>query len=445
MLDTLYLNLPRPLQNLTMTAYGASLYRQRYGGPVPPPYADIASVFDRPDEKLRRLQAARFAQLVKHTATTVPYYQRLFQDRGIKVQDVTLDNMAEVFPVVFKQHILACPEQFITTDSRYLRGSFSLSTSGSSGTPMRVVSSLEARRINYRYYGMALAEFGLGYRSRSTTFAGRVIIKEGDAHCGRYDYFNNTQYLSSYQISPDSIEHYIAALNRWQPEFIDSYPSVLQEIADLAAARGLVLSFCPRMILTSSETLSDSSRDKISTFFGAPLMDQYGCTEMAVSAYYKDGAYHVHPLYSVMELQPLGGDSYGLLATGLINFAMPLIRYAIGDSVTTDTPANAYCYSAIEGRVDDVVITPEGRRVGRLDPAFKGIEGIALAQVVQRAIDRLEVKVVLAEVSGDAFDESLLLKNFRERTSEKMQIEVSYHQDIERGANGKFKAVVSLL
>ena len=94
--------------------------------------------------------------------------------------------------------------------------------------------------------------------------------------------------------------------------------------------------------------------------------------------------------------------------------------------------------------MDDVIVTPEGRRVGRLDPAFKGVEGIEFAQVVQHAVDRLEVKVVLNEASKAKFNARLLVSNFRDRTSPQMQIEISYHDDIQRGANGKFKTVVSL-
>ena len=444
MLDKLYLQLPRSLQNIAMTAYGWKTYRQRFGGLVPGPYDNLHSVFDESDDELRVAQETRFAKLVSHVASTVPYYQALFQRLAIAPRDVNVGNMTEVFPVISKQQILDRPEQFITTDPRYLKGSFSLYTSGSSGTPLRVVSSLEATRINYAYYALALSEYGLHYRSRSTTFAGRIIHRGGHNHPARYDHCNNTQYMSSYQVSADSIEKYVRELNNWRPEFIDAYPSVLLEIVSLASGRGLRLQFSPKLIITSSESLTNGAREKIEAYFSAPIIDNYGSTEMVAAAYSRKGKYYVHPLYSVMELQPLGESSYALLATGLINFAMPLIRYAIGDSVTTSAPKNAYCYEAIDGRVDDVIVTPEGRRVGRLDPAFKGVEGIEFAQVVQHAVDRLEVKVVLNEASKAKFNARLLVSNFRDRTSPQMQIEISYHDDIQRGANGKFKTVVSL-
>lgn len=445
MLEKVYQNLPRRLQNVAMSAYGWKLYRQRFGGHLPPPYDSLESVFEEPGPAILAQQAERFRKLVRHAATTVPFYQELFSEKGVALDDVDVGNFAEIFPVVSKQDILDRPEHFITTDKEFLKGSFSLNTSGSSGTPLRVISSLEARRINYRYYQLALAEHGLDYRSRSTTFAGRILSRGDDDHPSRMDYFNKTQYLSSYHLSANSIDAYINELNFWQPEFIDSYPSVLREIADLASDRGLRLDFRPRLLLTSSESLTEAVREKIEAFFVAPIIDHYGCTEMAVSAFNREGNYHVHPLYSVIELEPLSEGSFSLLATGLLNFAMPLIRYAIGDSVSCRDPSKPYCYQGIEGRVDDLVLTPEGRRVGRLDPAFKGIEGILFAQIVQHALDQLEIKVVLSEAGGGMFDEERLVKNIRERTSPQMHIDVSYHSDIERGANGKFKSVVSLM
>lgn len=445
MLESVYLNLPRPLQNVAISAYGWKLYLQRFGGDLPSPYDRLESVFEEPNSTILAQQAERFKKLVHHAATTVPFYQKLFSEMGVNLKDVNVGNLADIFPVINKQDILDRPENFITSDKKYLRGAFPLYTSGSSGTPLRVISSLEARRINYRYYQLALAEHGLDYRSRSTTIAGRVLFKVDDDHPSRIDYFNKTQYLSSYHLSAKSIDAYINELNYWQPEFVDSYPSVLREIANLATDRGLLLNFRPRLLLTSAESLTDADREKIEAFFSAPIMDHYGCTEMAISAFYLKGNYYVHPLYSVIELEPLGEGSYSLLATGLLNFAMPLIRYAIGDSVICRDPSKPYCYQSIEGRVDDLVQTPEGRRVGRLDPAFKGIEGILFAQIVQHALDQLEIKVVLSEAGGSMFDEERLVINIRERTSPQMHIDVSYHSDIERGANGKFKSVVSLM
>jgi phenylacetate-CoA ligase len=445
MLERLYLNLPRSLQNTALTAFGYKTYRQRYGKTIPEPYNNLQSVFEEMNEQLFQCQQARLSALLRHSVTTVPFYSDLIRTKKIDIEEVTPQNLTEIFPKLDKQSILQDQSRFISTSKSCQYDSISIYTSGSSGSPMRIVSSLEARCINYHYYNLALTQYGLNYRSKSTTFAGRVLYKSCEQKPARYDYYNNTQYLSSYFLSESSAEDYIIALNRWQPLFIDAYPSALFSLAVIAAEKGWNLDFQPKLILTSSETLSELQRNKIEHFFSAPIMDHYGCTEMAISAYSRRGKYYAHPLYSHVELDPLEDGRYSIISTGLLNFAMPLIRYEIGDTVNAETTTNPYCFESIEGRIDDIVITPEGRKIGRLDPAFKAINGLRFAQVVQHSIDELEINVVLTNHNKTQFDEQKLINNFRERTSKKMRIRVSYHHDIARSANGKFKSVISHL
>ena len=144
-----------------------------------------------------------------------------------------------------------------------------------------------------------------------------------------------------------------------------------------------------------------------------------------------------------MELETQGDSRFSLITTGLLNFAMPLLRYEIGDCVVSRDATNPYIFEHIDGRMDDVIITPEGRRIGRIDPAFKGIAGVNLAQVVQEEIDKIVVKLVLNKEKKHLFCEELLIKNLKERTSSFIQIEVVYEEAIEKGHNGKFKSVIS--
>ena len=445
MLERLYLGLPRWLQDVSVTAYGYKMYRQRFGGSIPKAYADINSVFERVNDITLSLQRQRFNELVKHASTNVPFYKAIFEQQRVTAEEVTIQNMSEIIPKISKQDILAEPDAFIATGGRCSKNTMSLYTSGSSGTPLRVESDIEARRINYFYYQLALAEYGVDYRSKSTTFAGRLLYSRADSRPSRMDYYSRTQYLSSYQVSSDTVASYIHELNQWKPLYIDGYPSVLIEIVNLAEVSNLSLNFSPKVILTSSETLSELGRSQIEKFFQAPVMDHYGCTEMAISAYCRQDKYYVHPLYCVVELESITEGVHSLITTGLLNFSMPLIRYEIGDTVATDRPEDPYCYNSIVGRVGDLIRTPEGRVVGRLGPAFKNVGPILFAQIVQHTLDRLEIKLVLTDRVNGKIDEALLIRNLKERTSEMMDIRFSYHDDIERGANGKIKFVISLL
>ena len=97
---------------------------------------------------------------------------------------------------------------------------------------------------------------------------------------------------------------------------------------------------------------------------------------------------------------------------------------------------------AIEGRADDVVITRDGRRIGRLDPVFKADLPIREAQIIQEDWDVLRVLYVPTE-HYTAKDGEALVQRIHDRTGEQMTVILEAVEAVPRTANGKFRAVVS--
>ena len=142
------------------------------------------------------------------------------------------------------------------------------------------------------------------------------------------------------------------------------------------------------------------------------------------------------------------GEVGRLVCTGLLNSAMPLIRYEVGDRVAI-APPDERCpcgrtlpiLLSVEGRSDDVILTPDGRRVGRLDPVFKCDVPIREAQIVQETLTRVRM-LVIPGPEFRAEHKETLANALLERVGE-MEILVEEVQEIPRSANGKFRAVVS--
>ena len=92
---------------------------------------------------------------------------------------------------------------------------------------------------------------------------------------------------------------------------------------------------------------------------------------------------------------------------------MPLIRYRIGDRGALATPTPCECgrqlpaLATVEGRIDDVLYTTDGRVIGRLDPVFKGRLPIREAQIVQESLNRVRVRYVPAPDFHSAALESM--------------------------------------
>ena len=133
-----------------------------------------------------------------------------------------------------------------------------------------------------------------------------------------------------------------------------------------------------------------------------------------------------------------------MIATGLINMTMPVIRYAVGDAIELNPPRGngAKIITQVEGRVDDVIYTRDGTPVGRLDPVFKGAGAINAAQVIQGESGDIEIRLVPGKGYRDVDGENLV-NEFRKRVGQNIDIRLDLCEAIEKQANGKFRAVIS--
>jgi phenylacetate-CoA ligase len=138
------------------------------------------------------------------------------------------------------------------------------------------------------------------------------------------------------------------------------------------------------------------------------------------------------------------------VCTGLLNLDMPLVRYEIGDrGQPLVWDHDCACgrrlpiLPGVDGRIDDVVLTADGREVGRLDPVFKGGLPVREAQIVQEALTRIRVNVV----PGDGFDrraEDELVRRVRDRLGD-VHVAVERLAELPRTRAGKMQAVVSMI
>ena len=136
-----------------------------------------------------------------------------------------------------------------------------------------------------------------------------------------------------------------------------------------------------------------------------------------------------------------------LIVTGLAHHATPLIRYRIGDVGTRSKkpcpcgrPGDAFL--DIDGRIEDFVVTPEGRWIGRLDHIFKDQLDVREAQILQQDPGAIEVRVVPRD-SYDDESEQGLLGEIRSRLGDTIRVDIVRVREIPREPNGKFRAVKS--
>lgn len=448
-----YHKLPPKLQDLALSAYGLVLRKLRYGKAFKKTLLDLE--VGESDPLLE--QDGRFREMVSVAIQRTEHFGKLLSDQTLTISDINLVNFTSLFPVLEKSTIKRDPTAFHNKSLSKNRTTI-LSTSGTTGTPLNVLGTKKAVRQNYAFFNFFLRSIGVDEFQRSATFAGRLIVPKASKSppYWRKNYAMNTLLCSSYHLSTETIPSYIKALEAWQPNFIDSYPSAIYEIALFINTNKIKHRIRLKAVVTSSETLGTHQREAIEKAFQCTVFDQYGCAEMAVMAYQQsDGRYFMPPQYSVVEVldddgRPVKpGESGHLVCTGLLNQAMPLIRYRMGDIVKTSrTQMEGYPYivflDSIEGRDDDVVITDSGSRVGRLGPIFKGVKGVTETQIIQKTLTLLKVNLIVSS-DYDHTTEIQIRNALMDHVGAKMQVKFEYVTHIPREKNGKFKFVKSEL
>jgi phenylacetate-CoA ligase len=453
--DIVYRFSPYTLQNVLISCYGLYLRSIRYGQP----YLQALRFLEQADAwnsaQIATWQSERLDTLVRRAVKDVPFYREHYAHRIDSTERIDSARLSRAFPVLPKEILKSRPGDFVST-TLAAKERTTVFTSGTTGAPLEVTATKTAVAKNFAFFSHFLQRCGLDPFGVSVTFAGRLIVPHTQqrAPFWRYNAATRTWLFSSYHISTTNVAAYVAKLEEIQPTYIDSYPSAIYALARYMAERRIAHSIRPKAIVTSSETLTPLQREAIESVFQCRVYDQYGSAEMVgFAAQCAAGSYHVHPLYGVVEvvdrdgLPCAAGEPGDLVLTGLLNDAMPLLRYRIGDQGawrTTACPCGSMhpALQGILGREDDYIVTPEGNHVGRLDPLFKGLAGLVEAQIVQQSVERIEILVV----PGPGFDagaKTRLVDSLRERVGSRMTIDVLEVGSIPRTRNGKFRSVVS--
>ncbi len=456
-LEGAYFKAPVWVQNLAVSALGYQLRQRRFGELGLDFENYLGKTYGLDTQELATLQEKVFSELIQYCFKNIPYYRQLAAKEPSLLADPPGLQEISRLPIIEKEMIRKNPELFLADSSAYPGSTFSLGTSGTSGTPLKLYCDTPARQKHYAFWTRLRKQNNLLSQSSRATFFGRVIMSP-DANSPpfwRFDRAQNNTLFSSYHLAEENLGAYYQKLCQLAPDEIIGYPSSLFQIARFIVRENLDFP-APQVVFTTAETLLPQQREALEKAFRAPVVDQYGCTEMVLFVAQCDqGGYHVHPEHGYLEIldddgAPVPEGVVGsAVCTGFLNRAMPLIRYRLGDRLISGSgpcPCGSSfpLLNSIEGRLDDTLLAVDGRPLTRLDPVFKTLSGIAETQIIQEEKDLIVVKLVADESFNEAA-EADLVNELRKRTGREMRLRIERVPDIPKGPNGKFRAVISKL
>lgn len=453
--DHIYGSSPVWLQNVLISAYGRKLDRQRYAAAHEEELRSILRTDLDDKAHVLDLQWRKFRDLLSYLLREVPFYRAWSSDAGLTERDFRSWEDVKRLPIIGKDELRADPERFCAESMLGRRDIFELHTSGTTGTPLTIYCDSRSRQRHYAFWTRLRQWWGIGPREWRATSFGRVICDPDDSQgpFWRYDWPGRNMLLSSYHLSRSNLPHYLRAIEARNPTELVGYASSLYMLAkaQLDERRNIR----PRVVFTTADNLLPHYRGVIEDAFGCPVVDQYGCAEMAIfAAELSPENFLVHPEHGFLEVLDREGRDVGAgevgeaVCTNFVNATMPLVRYRIGDLVTTSSVADPGgtrpTFARVEGRADDVIYTQDRRPLTRLSPIWKVVDGIAETQVIQDRIGEMDVHLVVTEdYRQDAGRENLLLQEIRKRVGTEMVVRLHYEDEIPKDKNGKFRTVVS--
>jgi phenylacetate-CoA ligase len=407
-------------------------------------------------ERLARHQFRQLGCLMAYAYDQSPFYRSRLDASGYRRgQEITPEFWAQL-PVLRRREVqehglaLACRE-VPAEHGRVTTGA----TSGSTGAPLQTLStdlaqlfwqSVTLRQQFWHRRDMRL-KFGSIRRSHENTAFppnGRAYpdwtVPEGLVYpTGPACHLDNRS-------TPEEQAEWLL---REQPDYLVTFPSVALELARYFLDRGLTLKRL-KNISTLGEVVTPRVRSVCREAFGVEISDMYSAVETGyIALQCPAGRYHAQSETVLVEVldeadQPCRpGEVGAVVVTPLHNFAMPLLRYSVGDfaELSDGCPCGRrlLAFSDILGRARDSVMLPSGmRRYAWFGMRrFAEVPGIVQFQVVQKTLSDLELKLVVREPLNAATEEKLR-EHLRKSLGEHFSVRLTYHETIPRAASGKY-------
>lgn len=402
-------------------------------------------------------QLEELHRLLRHSYKYVPYYRRIFDELHLRPQDIKTIEDLRLLPTISRREVLNNFDQFIADG--YQKKLVPASTSGSSGNPFRFYYD-GARTLGLERAFQARQWSWVGYQmGQRTAFLNRFPTGESFF---RYVPFANALALSIFQLSPKKAHQYISKLNQFHPVSIQAFPSAIAMLAGFVKRQGLRPPQSLRVILGGSEPFFHGQTKLVEEAFGCQAYNWYGQTECVSLAGQceKSFLYHIYTEYGVTEILDEKGDEVSgfarpgeVVATGFINYAMPLVRYRTGDLATkhcgTCICGRAYpLLETVVGRKQDMVVTNEGVCVSCAwwgDVHHNLWAQVEKVQLVQEKPGWLTVRIQAAETVDKKWIERELAAILHRWAGNTMEFEFAFTDNIPPTARGKHLFLVQRL
>jgi len=324
-------------------------------------------------EYLQELQLKKLKNMLSYVYEAIPFYKGIFDKYHVHPKDInTRDDVLKI-PVLTKEDIRSNFDQ-LTCRTKGLRR-FSRETSGSSGSPLRLIKDSRSLAVmdaimyrNYEWFNIDIGQKQARYWGSALGGLDKIKVKIKDNLLNRIRF-------SPFDLSEKTYDDFIARLNHTKPDYVYGYAQTIFRFSEYVVKKGCDLSHLTlKAIIVTGEMIYADQMEIIEAAFKCPISNEYGCTEVGIIAMEcPDKGMHLMIENLFIEFlkdgrHALPGQEGEIIVTDLYGDLMPLIRYQVGD---IGSPGDKLCecgrglplLRSLKGRNDEFIICPDGKQV----------------------------------------------------------------------------------
>lgn len=432
------------------------LQEKTFGRPTFPYLAQLEQSQWLPRADLEKLQLEKLRALLGVAHAHCPWHRQRLDAAGLSAE--SLGSLADLtrLPTMDKAQAAANREQLVWKDVP--GGAFQYNTGGSSGQPLifffgrdRQASDAAGRIRARRWWGVEVGE------PEAYIWGAPVELNKTDWVKTVRDRLLNQLVLNAFAMSPERMDHYLDALESFQPRCIYGYSSSVALLAAHARERGRRVRLPKlKVVCTTGEPLYEHQRSLLKEVFGVPVANEFGSRDIGFTAHETPHGQMLLMSESIVleVLDPQGnpvapGEMGEAVMTGLCSQAQPFIRYRTGDMVRMSPEADRdgrglHVIAEVLGRQTDFLVRSDGTIMHALAGIYvlRAVDGVGEFKLIQH--DKLDLEVLVVPNGRWRADMTQAIEHgLQQRLGDDVRIQVKLLDTIPPEASGKHRYVVS--
>ncbi len=407
-------------------------------------------------QRINSLCDRKIARIVRYTYWNVPYYHSLWKVLGLNIEEINCKEDLVKLPILSKEEILKNDNSLISEGD--IGKLYTRKTGGSTGMTLHFKKEARALAINDAIMWRCYSWYGIDIGDRQVRFWGVPVTRKLRWKEQLKDFVLNRIRISAFDISKESCLEQYKRIKKFKPAYFYGYTTAIYGFCLYMKELGIDLNELHlKAVICTAEKMYPHHRKLFDEVFDCPVVDEYGCAEHGIIAFQcREGNMHIMADHLYMEFldennKPVKpGETGRIVITDLDSYAMPLIRYDIGDigrasNKTCSCGITLPLMEVVEGRKEDFIRTTEGKLVhaAYLCYTLKD-DTVREFKMYQKAIDNLHVQIVKSPLFTSN-TEKILEKKLRSALGDNVQITFEYMDRIPREKSGKLRYFVSEL